>query len=196
MKLRLLALIAPGLAGPLSAGGPSVVISEVHYHSPAETAAGDPLEFIELSSLAGEPSSLAGWTLEGGIEFSFPAQAVIEPHGYLVVARDAGRIEADHGITGVLGSFTGRLPNGRGRISLRDRDGALVDRVAYRDEDPWPENPDGLGPSLEKTDLLQDGENQASWRASILPGGTPGQRNSTDRRLSSRTLISPGAVWR
>src|SRR6185503_12169663 len=60
--------------------------------------------------------------------------------------------------------------------------GDLIDRVNYHDNDPWPENADGLGPSLEKTDPLLNGQDQASWRSSILLGGTPGRTNSTDSK--------------
>jgi plastocyanin len=71
---------------------------------------------------------------------------------------------------------------------LVDALGAIVDSVAYRDNDPWPSDPDGNGPSLELKDAQADNNDGANWHPSgyatgvIINGnevmGTPGQPNS------------------
>ncbi len=191
--------LAAGLLAQASAtrsGERDVVISEVHYHPPLDAASDEGLEFVELENLSSEPISIAGWTLQDGVDFLFQKGAAIGSRGFVVVARDAARVEAAYGLSGVLGGLLGKLSNGGEIITLRDGAGNLVDRVNFLDEDPWPENPDGLGPSLEKTDPLLSGENQASWRASIFLGGTPGRGNSTDVGRTHRTLIAVGSSWK
>jgi hypothetical protein len=153
-------------------------------------------EFIEIQNLSSAPVPLAGWTIEGGIAFAFPGSAVLPPGEFAVVALDAARLESDYGITGVYGNFTGRLANDGEKVALRNAAGDLIDRIDYRDDPPWPENPDGLGPSLEKTSPARNGEEQGSWRSSIYLGGTPGSANSTEVRRTATALVPRGSSWR
>ena len=127
----------------------AIVISELHYHP----ASGD-AEFIELHNTSHETVDLSGWFFSEGIYFVIPTGTVIPPRGFLVVAGNASYLKSLYGIEGVVGDFQGRLSNGGERIALRNSEGRVVDRVAYEDDDPWPENPDGLGPSLERTDFV------------------------------------------
>jgi hypothetical protein len=173
-----------------------VVISEIHYHPPELTPGDESNEFVELENLSGGTVDVSGWFLEGGISFIFPDGARLSPDGFVVVALDATKLQSAYGLSGVYGNFTGRLSNNGEKITLRNEAGDLVDRVDYRDEDPWPSNPDGLGPSLEKSKLAFNGENQSAWRASVVLGGTPGRRNSTDIRRTARSLVAAGATWK
>jgi len=173
-----------------------VVISEIHYHPPLSSDGDERYELIELRSLSDETVLLDGWALSRAVDFVFPPGATIAPSGYVVVARDPALVETAYGLSGVFGPFIGRLSNDDEIIELRNALGHLVDRAAYRDSDPWPENPDGLGPSLEKESPLANGEASSSWRASILLGGTPGRRNSTEVDRETSTLLAPGDVWR
>lgn len=194
--LYLLAALAA--AGPprLGAADLEVLISEVSYHPPPLGGDESRLEFIELQNPGDESVDLSGWTLAEGIDFTFPEAAAIEPRGFCVVARDRASFELVYAVPCVLGDFVGRLSNGGERVSLRNRAGALIDRIDYRDGAPWPENPDGLGPTLEKVNPLFNGEDQASWRSSILLGGTPGALNSTDVERTSTVIIAEGDTWK
>ncbi len=167
------------LAGTLlSARNTAVVISELSYHP----ATSEDDEFIELHNTSREPIDVSGWYFSDGVTFVFPAHTGIAPEGFLVVAKKKSVLSALHpdlDATIVLGDYADNIDNGGEELTLRDRDGKLVDRVACGDDDAWPGNPDGLGPSLERTDFVGDGEQQWTWRASIPAGGTPGARNST-----------------
>jgi hypothetical protein len=49
-----------------------------------------------------------------------------------------------------------------------------MDNVSYGDRSPWPTQPDGLGPSLERIDPAGFADDPENWRASVPNGGTPG----------------------
>ena len=53
----------------------------------------------------------------------------------------------------------------------------MIDRVGYADDAPWPEEPDGGGPSLELIDSTRKGGAPTAWAAS-RGQGTPGRINS------------------
>ena len=85
----------------------------------------------------------------------------------------------------VLGPFGGALDNAGEKLELLapdQLDGEVyfvtVDRVRYDDELPWPTAPDGGEATLEKKRAGDFGDDPVSWDASIVPGGTPGARNS------------------
>ncbi|RMF29222.1 MAG: lamin tail domain-containing protein, partial [Chloroflexi bacterium] len=154
---------------------PAIVINEIQYN-PRSGDAGE--EYIELYNAGSTPVDLSGWAFVDGIVYTFTAGTVISPGGYLVVGHDPATIEATYGISGVLGPFaSGKLSNGGERVALADDLGTLVDGVTYDDHHPWPEEPDGNGPSLELINPAFDNDRPCSWAASSGLG-TPGAPNS------------------
>jgi hypothetical protein len=79
----------------------------------------------------------------------------------------------------VFGPYAGKLDNSNERIDLYRPDNPeldevpyiLVDRVAYRDELPWPDVADGNGPSLQRLDDAAYGNDPINWMAAAA---TPG----------------------
>ena len=53
----------------------------------------------------------------------------------------------------------------------------MIDSVEYDDSDPWPLEPDGLGPTLELINPLNDNSLAESWTSSI-DNGSPGYQNT------------------
>jgi len=147
-----------------------LVISEIMYH-PTNPA----LEFVELFNTRAEPENLSGYCLDGSIQYTFPPGTVIPAGAFLVVALDPTALAGAHGIGPVLGPWTGRLPNDRGRIQLRHRTGAVFLEVEYRDNPPWPVAADGAGLSLVLARPSLGERDPAAWSASEWPGGSPGR---------------------
>jgi len=155
-----------------------VIINEIMYH-PAQTA---DEEFLELYNRGTETVSLNGWELAGAIRFSFPPGASIRSGEYLVIARSVAAFSSKYGFVEVLGDYSGRLRNYGEKIVLLDAIGNPADMVFYADESPWPEEADGLGPSLELMHPDLDNSFGQLWAASdseTAPEGTPGKQNST-----------------
>ncbi len=179
----------------------SVVINEIHYNPAAGEESGGE-EFIELfnPSLTSVPlfdaSSGRGWKLSGiqdALEagsFEFAAAHQVPAQGFLlVVPIDPTVFRTLHAIptaVPIAGPFGGGIDNGGETLSLLQpmlfaggRVGHTpVDAVSFDTEDPWPVEPDGTGPSLERIQAASYGNEPANWAAARRPGGTPGLANT------------------
>ena len=170
-----------------------VTLNEIFYHPPdplppATTAAP---EWIELHNQMSIRVDLGGWSLRGGIDYTFPEGTVMEPGAYLVISAVAGSPP------GALGPITGKLDNAGEEIRLHERWGRMMDTISYGDEGAWPSTPDGGGPSLAKR-APDDGSGPAlSWMASTTPGGTPGAENfPVAAETAPRVLFNAGGSWK
>jgi spore coat protein CotH len=180
-----------------------VTISEVHYHPADDTTR---TEFIELQNWdMDREADLSGWVLTGGVQFAFPAGTRIPPGEFRVLANNRVRLieryDLDPSI--VLGEFQGDLENQGERIVLFTRGSFVASSVEYRDGAPWPETPDGLGPSLERRSPVLDDSDPEAWAASILVGGTPGRANTRNVEndvppdaVEEITIIPRDSEWR
>jgi hypothetical protein len=175
-----------------------VVINEIHYH-PQGTGP----EFVELknitphSVLLYDPQHPQNTWRVGGIDFQFPTGTSIHPGGLLIITNaDPSEFGSHYAIPNdvpVLGPFQGSLQDSGERLELlkpdepdTDPDGSeivpyiVIDAVRYNDNPPWPSEPDGNGPSLEKLKPKRHGNDYANWRSS--PGGpSPGVENMGNR---------------
>jgi hypothetical protein len=165
----------------------SITFDEILYHP----ASGEDLEWIELYNPMALDMDLSGWSLAGGVTYTFGEGTIMLAGGFLVVASDPARI-AD-----ALGPYEGTLSNDGERIDLRNNGGRLIDTVAYGDDDPWPVQADGSGLSLAKIDLDAASDHAENWTASAELGGTPGTPNLLDplEPPSTLELVALEATW-
>ncbi len=179
-------------AGSVLANASNLVISKIHYRPSAasgdEIAAGhdrrSDFEFVELMNIGPAPITLAGLRFAGAFSFSFPSEGPssnLAPGARMLVVNNQAAFEFRNGpqqAGQIAGEFTdGKLSNDGEQILLLDREDAIVLRLTYNDAGAWPDSPDGNGPALvliapESAPGLDD---PASWRPSVLPGGSPGQ---------------------
>jgi hypothetical protein len=141
----------------------SIVITEIMYSPPSEHRQG---EYIELYNRGATAVSLAGWTFDSGIDYTFPAGASIAPGAYLVVAQNAAHLMASNGISNVVGDYGGTLSNAGELIRLEDAVGNLADEVDYKTGGDWPRAADGMGSSLELIHAGMNNDSGSSWLAS------------------------------
>ncbi len=170
----------------------AVVINELNYNPQGSD---DTTEFIEFYNAGAAAVALNGWTMSAGVDFTFPAGAVIPAQGYLVLAQNTNAFAAMYpGVSNVYGPFANgtKLDNGGERVALSDHGGVVVCEVTYSDDPPWPTAPDGSGPSLELQHPLLPPQTASSWAASTINGGTPGARNTT--YLGDTVVIDQGST--
>ncbi len=175
-----------------------VIISELMYHPP-DVLVGTNLtdnsldEFIELAFDSAQPvvvimtNSFGPWRLNGGVEFSFPADMLLNSTERVLIvsfdpATNATQLAAfkqRYGITApaqrIFGPYIGKLANNSDRIALERPLGpeipgglinwVVVDEVLYADQSPWPCGTDGTGNSLQRVNALQHGSDPANWSA-------------------------------
>jgi hypothetical protein len=157
-----------------------VVFNEINYN-PAPGQA----EFIELRNLHGVDVNMAGWTITGGIDFTFPAGTIIPGHGHMLIGA----------VPGAVGAFSGVLNNAGDTLRLRNLNGRIMDEVSYDDEGDWPVGADGSGATLSRRGASADPGPEA-WMASRQIGGTPGAENFSLFLPIDRTLLSRGSTWK
>lgn len=162
-------------------------VTEIMYHPQGDEA----MEYIELMNISERAVEIAGYRFDGsveGIEFTFhTSEAALDAGARIVVVRDQTAFALRYGLSeariaiGDYDSSGMKLSNDGEQISLRDPAGGLIQQFTYNDTSPWPELPDGAGPSLVLISPNSDPDpsDPASWRASSLDGGRPGSSDST-----------------
>lgn len=195
MKLRLLRfawLTMSVAAVSLRAADVTVVFNELMYHPPTNEPS---FEWVELRNQMAVDMDVSGWRLAKAIDFTFPAGTVIGGGDYLVVALQPTNIAAVHGLTNVLGPFSGRLGNSGDTLELRNNNGRLMDELAYGVKGDWPVAPDGAGPSLAKVDEEWASGDIANWRASVQSGGSPGRVNFPPGTNTETRVLDFDSPW-
>lgn len=189
----------PGQPNIHKVNGVNVLITEIMYHPYAPEFVPEPTgeEFIELYNAGAAAVDLTGWRFSSGVNFRFPNGTVLGKGQYLVVAADLAVFQAKYPtVANVVGGWTKRLSNDGESVSLVDANGHGVDQIEFADEGDWAVRQrgvldhghygwdwytpsDGLGSSLELTNMALPGKYGHNWAASTVTGGTPGAPNST-----------------
>ncbi|MCO6492559.1 MAG: choice-of-anchor I family protein [Phaeodactylibacter sp.] len=146
---------------------PALVITEIFYHPPSDESQ----EFIEIYNAGDSSAALGGLQVSGEFSFTFPAGLVLPAGEVVLLAYDEAVAEAFFGEDFLSWGAVSSLGNGGGDIIITNFSGAIIDQVNYEDGPPWPEAPDGTGPSLELASVTLDNNNGLNWRASITRVG-------------------------
>jgi hypothetical protein len=158
----------------------NVVINEINYHCDEDFEAGDWVEIYVVSGTV----NLHNWKLKDSREnhtFTIPLDIILEEGDYFVLANDTSDFrECFPEVTQVVGNWGFGFGAGGDIVRLFNSQNCLVDIVAFDDDNPWPEEPDGDGPSLELISPLLPNYNYENWEASEEPfaHGSPGMVNS------------------
>jgi len=168
----------------------SLIINEINYHSADNFDVGDYVEFYNPMPY---DLDISDWYFKDSNEensFVFPEGTVIETDGYLVLVRDSTRFEILFPeIYNFIGEMSFKLSAGGELIQLFNPEGTRVDWVEYDDQDPWPTEPDGNGPTLELINPALDNTLAQSWQASFTEHGTPGEMNSVSVGFDDEPII-------
>ena len=173
-------VIAPDIQPFEEYAGP-VLINEINYNSSDDF---DPEDWIELYAPE-EDVNLSGWQLRDSRQdhtFHFPGGFVLSQEEYLVVAKNPDSFHSLFPtVNNVIGGFDFSFSGDGEEIRLLDSNCGLIDYVAYDDNAPWPEEPDGQGPTLELINHDLPNYSHTNWSSSNEdnPHGTPGSINST-----------------
>lgn len=189
---------APSTASIVISPSAALKVTELMYN-PTD---GKIFEFIELKNTAASSINLEGITLSG-VNFAFE-EGTLAPweSGLLIPNDNPGAFIAKHPDAPILGTYGGSLSNSGEEIQLIDPEGQVIYSVNYSDEPPWPNEASGNGSSLELTKNLGNEHDPTNWRASLVPGGTPGdilflstKLSLSGGRMAIRFLGLPGNTY-
>ena len=155
-----------------------IVINEIMY-APLSRESDD--QFVELHNRGTNAVDLSQWRFVAGIDFTLPANTMLAPGGYLVVARNAARLLTNYpnlGSSNLIGNFKGKLSGHGERLALAmpetvvstNQDVAettvhyiVVDEVSYGTGGRWGQWANGGGSSLELLDPRSDHRLADNW---------------------------------
>ena len=189
---------APATASIVISPSAALKVTELMYN-PAD---GKTFEFIELKNVSGAPLDLAGVSFSG-VKFAFDTGTLAPwESGVLIPNDDPAAFVAKYPDAPILGTYGGSLSNTGEELRLLDTNAQIVFSVNYSADSPWPSEADGNGASLELVSQLASERDTANWRASLVPGGTPGdilflsaQLSLTGGRMAIRFLGLPGNTY-
>src|SRR4051812_40640387 len=147
----------------------AIVINEI-YFDPADKTKRE--EFVELFNRGTATVNIGGWHFSDGIDFRFPANTLVPPRGFAVVAVDTNAFRIAFGIV-PFGAWIGTLNNDGEKVTLVDAGGNPVDEVSFGVGFPWPTATRGTGASMELLNPDLDNNLGGSWRASSSPIALP-----------------------
>jgi CotH kinase protein/Lamin Tail Domain/Fn3 associated len=188
--------IATYTVNTIPASAANLVISEFMYNpsnpTPAETSAGhiqsSDFEFLELENISAQTLNLTNVRFTEGINFNFndgdPTARALPPGGRVLIVGKTTAYLSRHGAppssVKIAGVWQGSLNNGGEQLRLLDGSGATIRDFIYDNNEPWPNEADGDGFSLVLNNPRTNPNHAlaSSWRASSIPGGTPGVAKS------------------
>ncbi len=157
----------------------SVVFNEINYNSSEESNAGD---WVELFNWGDYDVDISGWIFkdnDDSHEFKIPENTVLKSNEYLVLCRKEDKFSTQYSeVKNYIGDFSFGLGSDGDAVRLFDRFGKLIDEVAFSATQPWPDEPNGGGRTLELRHYYNDNSNAESWKSSLVKAGTPGAENS------------------
>ena len=158
-------------------GGSGIVINEINYK---DAVGFEVKDWVELYNNSESTVDLSGWVFKDSNdlhEFIIPNGTTLASDSYIVLAQSLVDFQSKFpSVSPVLGDFEFGLSGGGELVRLFDDTGVLVDSVEYDDENPWPTEADGNGPTLELISPNLDNNLGGSWDACAAPGfehGTP-----------------------
>jgi hypothetical protein len=168
---------SPPSRGDFYTAVPGLRITELMYHPNASLAGNDSeqFEYIEVQNIGPTTIDVTGFTLGGGVQFTFPSQTLASGESALIVS-DPVAFQSRYG-TGLrlLGTYTGRLNDGGDRVVLTGKAGEPIHDFSY--STAWYPATDGIGFSLVVADPdapSADWSSPIAWRPSAVFGGSPG----------------------
>lgn len=177
---------------PVDGDSTAIVINEINYNSASDF---DVEDWIELVNNTGFTIDLSGWKIKDSDDshvFVIPEQTIVENGQYIVLSRDITLFKSFFpDVSNVLGNISFGFSGGGELVRLYDPNDDLMDQVDYDDDDPWPTEADGNGPTLELINPNEDNELPINWSASN-DYGSPGEINSSYLSAIEET-VTPSA---
>jgi hypothetical protein len=158
----------------------NIVINEINYHSASNNNSGD---WVELHNKSYAAVDISGWTFcdeKKDHIYIIPDGLIVGAKNYIVLSNGTDQFRNIYPvITNIRGNIGFNFSNSGELLRLYDSKMNLTDIVEYSDSEPWPEEADGDGYTLELINPYLDNSLPTSWVADTYLG-TPGITNGYD----------------
>ncbi|QQS35384.1 MAG: CotH kinase family protein [Ignavibacteriales bacterium] len=170
---------------------PDIVINEINYNS---SVAFNTEDWIELYNNTDSTVNLSNWIFKDEEDihnFVIPSGTVLNAGEYFVLVYDTALFKPLFpNVTNYIGNIGFGLSGGGEKLRLLDNNLNLIDSLTYDDQEPWPAQADGDGPTLSLRNPSLDNSLPGSWDASV-GHGTPGAVNDNFTSVEDENEIIP-----
>lgn len=150
-----------------------LAISEINYNSHSNWDAGD---WVEFHNYGNGPLDLSGWKFTDNQifhDYIFPLGSTIQAGEWIVICSDSIVFHQQNPGIQVFGQFDFNLNNSNEMMTVFNNFEEEIVSVHYYNTNPWPVNPNGLGPTLELYNDTLDPNLNTSWFEGCI-AGSPG----------------------
>jgi len=166
----------------------TIVINEINYNSSDSFESGDWLEFLNTSNQAIDMSGWAFKDEDNSHQFIFPQGTVLDSESLLVLTNDETNFRSMFSdVQNYISGMDFGLSGAGELVRLYNVDMEIIDSLIYDDKNPWPEQADGNGASLELINPFKDNTVPENWAASAGLG-SPGRTNSVYTNLQDEPI--------
>lgn len=155
----------------------NIIINEINFNSPADHNTDD---WLELYNPQSTNLDLTGWSISDSDDenaYYFPPQTHIAANGYLVLCKDTSQFRKHITDIPIVKESTNLGFSSTGdEVRLQTAAGQLHDIVTYSTEQPWPDEANGNGFTLELIEPGLNNENPENWHV-LNCYGSPGRAN-------------------
>lgn len=156
-----------------------VVINEINYKSSSVFDSGD---WIELYNYSNAIVDVSNWKFKdsgNNTAFEFPNNLLLNPDSYLVLCEDTSKFDSYYPeINNRIGEFQFGLSSDGEMVTLLNPSSEIIDEVSFSNINPWPENTNGTGYTIELKNFTFDNNDGSSWATSGDLHGSPGKTNN------------------
>ena len=178
-----------------------IVINEIMYDP---ISLNDDDQYVELYNRGSNAVNLGGWQFTAGISYTIPANTIIQPDGYLVVARNTARMLANYtnlNAGNLVGNFGGKLSHHGERLALALPDMLVSgnttntiypveNELSYANGGRWGTWSHAGGSSLELIDPRADNSLAPNWADSDETHKAPWTIISATGTIDNGTYLS------
>ena len=152
----------------------TIVFSEINYESAPTADAGD---WVELRNVSNQTQDISGWLFRDSQDdnaFLIPESTVLEPGEMIVLCRSSNQFDIVHGsVSNRIGNLAFGLSENGELIRLYDTQGKLNFSTYYQNNEPWPQEANAMGYTLELLDSSGNVNSGENWFAGCVLG-SPG----------------------
>ncbi|NPE30639.1 T9SS type A sorting domain-containing protein [Methanococcoides sp. SA1] len=168
-------------------------VTEIHYHPlDNDTIDDGEYEFLELKNVGDYSLNLTSSKFVDGVEYTFPANAVLNPGEFYVIASNEMEFQNRYGFE-PNSNYGGQLRNSGEKVAMVSASGDTILKIEYNDKDPWPEDADGGGYSL--VPVNENPETNSSvaedWKRSTNIHGSPNANDGEETAISDEKSKFP-----
>ena len=153
-----------------------VIINEINYKSNDDFDTGD---WIELYNTSDVSIDISNWKITDtdANSFTIPQDVVLEADSYIILARSTEQFSTLVPSVPALGDLGFGLSSAGEVLTLYNHAGEFQDQVSYSNTDPWPEDANGVGYTLELISPELDNGMAENWDT-VNETGSPGRANN------------------